>query len=219
MKALREQVQKLKIPYPQKWLFWSEVQEHLSCLPLRSDEAEVFSDEELMELYEIHNSFLFKFLDRRDPKIRMILEYSLAASPMVGFLVYLGKEGFMFEFIREGGVAMLPILVLGLLLTLRELSLFFRLVVIKDHSKMKLDVTALSTGGMALLALGLGATALGIYYSANATLSQHASGGFFIEGVKESMGPLIVSSGVAAFVLILHLTLRQLMEFWKAPIA
>lgn len=139
---------------------------------------------------------------------------------MVGLLIFLGKEGFMFQFVREGGAGMLPILVLGLLLVLRELRSFLQLIIIKDHSQnnLKMDSTALLIGGAALIALGFGATALGIYYSANATIASNAPTSLFITGVKESMGPIIVSSCFAAFVFILHFTTRRLMVTWKAPI-
>jgi hypothetical protein len=115
---------------------------------------------------------------------------------------------------------MLPILLLGTVLFLRELNLFFRTIVAKDHSKpnLNIDTSSVLIGGFALTILGLGATALGVYVSANGVVAQNLPISIFLTGLKESMGPIIVSAVFSALIFILHFVTRRMLVSWKAPI-
>ncbi len=216
---LSNQVKDLKIPYPHKLLLSVELEEHM-LYRSQSEDMGGFSGEETSELYEIHNNFIFKFLDRLSPKSRRFFEITILGLPVVGFLIYLIKEDFMIQFIREGGAVMLPILLLGFALSVRELHFFFRTVVVKDHSisSLNIDTSSVLVGGLALLVLGIGATALGIYVSANGVVSGNLPVAIFLTGLKESMGPMIVSSTLSALVLIVHFSTRRMLVAWKAPI-
>lgn len=73
MKEIKEQLRKLKIPYPQKLLLSVEIEDHLLNAPLSPEDSKSFSQEEISEFYEIHNNILFKYLDRLDPRIKKFL--------------------------------------------------------------------------------------------------------------------------------------------------
>lgn len=126
----------------------------------------------------------------------------------------------MINFIYEGGAPMYPILILGSFLIFRELVLFLRTIVIKDHSSknLKIDTNSVFIGSLALLALGIGASALGIYFTVNAGASSKMPIEILLFGLKESLGGIILSCAMASLILILHFSTRRILFGWKAPL-
>jgi hypothetical protein len=219
MKEVSKQLKNLGIPYPQKLLLESELAEHFLRIP--SEEENKFSASELNELSQTHNNILYKLLNQLDPKLKHKIEYLTLGMLMVAFLNFLNKEDFMMNFIYEGGAPMYPILILSSILLFRELMLFFRTVVIKDHSNknLKIDTNSVFLGSLALLASGIGTSALGVYFTANGVASHKLSNEIFLFGLKESLGGIILSCTAASLVLILHFTTRRILLSWKAPLS
>lgn len=158
MDEWRKQIENLTIPYPKKSDLICEIKEHL--LHRREERSSAFEEEDLRELYEVHNTRLMKALAKILPKARISIELILSATPILALTVYLFMEEFMLDFIRQGGAGMLTILVIGSLLLLRELVFLFRVVIIKDHSPKHIafDSVAVTMGAVALNILGIGVT-------------------------------------------------------------
>ena len=212
MKPYERQLRELRIPYPQK----HDLERELSSLPNPSE----FQEEDLREFYDLHNNFLHKILTTFSKEWRERTETTFILAPLFFLTIFIGKEKFMIQFIKEGGLGMLAILALTCPLIYRETLNLFRLFILKDHSakNLHLDTASVQIGCLALLILGIAGTSMGIYYSASAVVSTGAHQSLFLAGVKESLGNLILSSACAGLVLVMHYTSRRLMIRWHAPI-
>ncbi len=60
---------------------------------------------------------------------------------------------------------------------------------------------------------------MGIYRSIQGVLESHASYNILLAGIGESVTPLILSSMLAALVLLVHYTVRSLIGCWGVPIS
>lgn len=212
-----DQIRDLKIPLPTKNDILNEIQSD-TCLAENDRGAPLeFIEEDLKEFYSVHNNALFKFLDQFSETIKEKIETSLVVFPVVSVFLFLGKERFMIDFIRDGGWGMLAILGLGLPLLVRESLGLFRLAVIKDHcaKNLRLDTPSVQLGCLALISLGLAGTGLGIYYTASAVISHPEYQNLFVQGLKESVGNIILSSSFASVILIIHFTSRRLLIRWN----
>jgi len=219
MGSIKAQLDDLQIPYPQKKEFELEVRGDLHSAP-QNREVE-FASEDLEELYQIHNTQLLKILNFYS--IKKHAELAFTMFPLTLLLTYLGKERFMIEFIREGGLPMLIIIALGLPLIFREGLNLFRLLVIKDHSEKNrhLDTSSVMLGCLALLCLGLGGTGTGLYLTASAVIKAGVTPDMMLlgfQGMKESLGNIILSTTAASLILIMHFTTRKMLMRWQAPI-
>lgn len=214
----KDQIEELKIPYPQKVALAHEIAEHLEHFP---DEKNNFlENENLAELYQIHNTAALKYLEGLHPKIRSSVEFVFAVAPITALLIYLKGENFMFDFIQQGGAGMYAILAVGGLLLLREILLTFRVIVIKDHSKgnLNIDTQTAVIGALALMFLGICATGLGTYWAASYVEHKELPTSIFITGLRESVTCLIVSSSIATLILLMHFFTRRTLIKWKAPL-
>ena len=126
----------------------------------------------------------------------------------------------MIDFFREGGAGMIVILLVGAILLFRELGLFFRTVLIKDHSKknLRLDSMSVIVGVLALVLLGLGVTSLGAYVSVTGVMEHGLPINILLIGLKESITAFIVSATFSSLILHMHFTTRRLLNLWRAPI-
>lgn len=218
MRKIDEQIANINIPYPQKLFLKVEIEDHL----LRSKEdVPEFAPNELKALSDIHNTLAYRQLNSVSEKVRTKIEFTILVTPILGLLYFLTKEDFMINFIYEGGAPMYPILLLGAVLVFRELSLFFKTIIVKDHSpkNLNIDTNSVLIGAFALIALGIGASALGLYFTAMGVASGKPPIEVFFYGLKESLGGIILSSTLAAFILIMHFTTRRLLLNWKAPLS
>jgi hypothetical protein len=217
MHAWETQVAELKIPYPARVHLARELACHLAHAPEEQDP--VLSADELADFYAIHNTWLLRALERVPERLRLAIELLLAGGPMTALLVYVKGESIMFDFIKQGGAGMHVILVVGALLLLRELHLLWRTLVIKDHSRknLRLDTPSVAIGALALVLIGLGATGMGIFYAASYVEHQNLPATVFIQGLREASTCFIVSSVLAALVLLLHVFTRRTLLRWKVP--
>lgn len=218
MEDWRRQLEQLKIPYPQKHNLICEIAEHVSHFP--DENSDVFGPENLLDFYEVHNTKLLKVLESASPRLRSAVELILAGAPLMVLTIYLTREEFMLNFIREGGAGMWVILIIGMLLLLKEMLLLFRVIVIKDHSREHVspDTMAIVVGTIALVLIGIGSTALGAYYSASAFVrSEGLPINILVAGLSESITCLVVSTSLAATILLLHFFIRQTLVSWKVP--
>jgi hypothetical protein len=219
MENWQKQLDELKIPYPQKHHLFSEIAEHLSHFP--NENSDVFNSDSLSDLFCIHNTRFLKFLAGLSSQTRSIVEFFFAGGPLLALLIYLTTEGFMLNFIKEGGAGMWVILGIGILLFIREALLFFRVVVIKDHSKeyLSIDTMNVVASSIALVLLGIGASALGAYSSAAIYVrNEDLPVKILIVGLSESITCLVMSTSFAALILLLNLFIRQVLITWKVPL-
>ncbi len=161
MSTWKTQLERMKLPYPQKAALQREIAVHLEHCP--EEDAEAFSEENLAELYWIHNTVILRLFETFPRKLRLTFEYFLAGAPLVASLIYLHREDYMLEFIRQGGVGMYVVLIIGAGLGSREILLLFRVLVVKDHSEenLRVDTMTVLVGVAALVLLGVSATVLG----------------------------------------------------------
>jgi len=216
MSKIREQIQDLPIPYPQK----KHLELEIEADPTSHQEGSHFQKEDLEELYGVHNNSVYKLLSCLRPTWKNRIETAIALVPLTILTVTYGKEKFMIEFIKEGGFGMLAILALSIPLFYRECMNIFRLILVKDHSKrnLKIDSSAVQIGCLAITFLGFAGTALGIYYTATAAIASPAHQDILIIGVKESLGNVILASAFASLILVMHYTSRSLLNRWQAPL-
>lgn len=219
MSKVLRQLQDLSIPYPNKLLLQVELEDHFAACGEEQD-AQI-TESEIEEFSSIHNTNFYKATRRLSQTVRITLEHLILLTPITGLIFYLTKEDFMINFIYEGGVPMYPILLLGGILFYRELMLFFKTIIIKDHSSKNLviDTNSVFIGSLALIASGVGASALGLYFTANGVASNKLPIEIFFFGLKESLGGIILGSTMAAIILVVHFTTRRLLFSWKAPIS
>lgn len=219
MSKILKQIQDINIPYPHKLFLQVEVEDHLSACDDARDTF--FTDGEIEEFSNIHNTRFYKVTQQWSEKVRITIEHLILLAPITGLIFYLTKEDFMINFIYEGGAPMYPIILLGGILLYRELLLFFKTIVVKDHSAKNLDIDTNSVfiGSLALIALGIGASALGLYFTASGVAANKLPIEVFLFGLKESLGGVILGTTMATIVLIVHFTTRRLLFSWKAPIS
>ncbi len=188
MSKIFRQLQDLNIPYPQKLFLQVELEDHLSVCDDRGDM--LLTESEIEEFSSIHNTSFYNATKRLNQKARTTIEHLILLAPITGLILYITKEDFMINFIFEGGAPMYPILLLGGILLYRELMLFFKTVIVKDHSSknLSLDTNSVFIGSLALIALGLGASALGLYFTANGVATNKLPVEVFLFGLKESLG-------------------------------
>lgn len=220
MDEFENQLKKLQIPYPQKRELELEVYSDISN---DGGKGLAFLPEDLDELYQIHNTAFFKSLNKLSQKLRAKCEIAVTLIPIILLLTYLAREGFMFEFIREGGFPMLIIIAISLPLLYREVLNMFRLFIVKDHSKknLSLDTPSVLLGCLTLICLGFGGTGTGLYYTARGVVAVGLSNEMMLTaltGLKESLGSIILGSVAASLVLVMHYTSRRLMVRWEAPL-
>jgi hypothetical protein len=196
----RQQVLDLEIPYPEKARLLRELEDHVKHRP--DETLDSFSGEALADLRDIHASVWLKALERLGPRTRSAVETAFAAAPITALLIDLQRRNFMLEFIREGGAGMYPILALGAALMIRELLLLGRVVIVKDHKaeNLRLDSTTVLLGALALVMLGVCATGLGLYTAASFVETKGLPASVFVQGLRESITCLIVSSSFAALI-------------------
>lgn len=217
MPMWKEQIDSLKIPYPQKVSLSREIEAHIEFCPEEADQK--ITKEDLNELYRVHNTLLLRLLENASPTIRSLIEFLFAGGPMMALFIYLGRENFMLDFIMQGGAGTIVVLVVGALLLVRELHLLWRVVLIKDHSKknLNLDTTTVAIGVMALVLIGLCATGLGTYATAAYVEQKGLPSAVFIVGLRESITCLILSTSIAAVILFLHFFTRRTLLHWQVP--
>lgn len=215
----KSQIQSTSLPYPNKREILDEIEEHVLHNP--GEAKEIFSEESLNDLYGIHNTKFKQALDKMDPSLGLRIQKFLVLCPLVGLSLFILKERFMLEFLNEGGAGMILILLIGLILLGREAFYFLRLILIKDHSTGSIQVDSFSgiVGSCALVVLGLAVGFLGAYLTLNSVLAHQLGRETLIMGLKESLSPLIVSSTMAALILLIHFSTRRLLLHWKAPLA
>lgn len=204
------------LPFPQRASLTRELEEHARHFP--GSEAEL-RQEDVEELREIHSTLLLRLLEKADPVSRGVIEFLFSGGPITACAIYVAKENFMLEFIRQGGAGMYVILVVGALLLLKEAYLFWKAIVIREHSdkNLRLDTATVAVASGGLVLLGICATALGIYFAANYASQPGVPAEVFLAGVKEALGCLIVSSSLSALVLFLHFFTRRTLLRWKVP--
>ena len=217
MSKLAKQIRASRIPYPQKFELEQEICSDLAQSP--SHNNALLSVEDLRELEEIHSSKLTRALENAGPG-RSFLETVIAYLPLIIVGVTIYKEQTMIEFIREGGAGMYAILFIGLFLMAREIKSVFLLLIARDHRKenLRIDTWSVVTGCSALMLLGVGGSALGVYVSMKASLAAAASLPILLTGLSESLAPLILSALICACVMLAHFATRRVMSFWRAPI-
>lgn len=127
----------------------------------------------------------------------------------------------MVNFVREGGIGMYAIMIVGVLLLGRELLHVVRLMIVKDHSRgnLRLDTSTVLLGCFALLLLGLGSTVLGFYLSAESATRSGFSQEILLIGAKESVTHMVLSSFLCSVILLAHYGTRRLLHIWRAPLA
>jgi hypothetical protein len=218
MKRWKKQIDELDIPYPQKHRLVTEIEDHFQNSSESDDE--IFAEEALEEFISIHNRTSLLFLRRLPRPLRNCIELTLTGVPLMGLLVYLIKEKFMYQFFVNGGASMIAILAIGLLLLGREGLLFTRVLVLKEHSKenLRVDSNSVLVGSLALTVLGISSACLGLYVSITSSLANNAPGSIVLAGVAESITNIILSGSLAALILIMHYTTRKLLLHWQAPI-
>lgn len=217
MNKLAKQIRDSRIPYPQKIQLEQELRSDLEHSP--SHKNVLLSVEDLRELEDIHSSTLTRALETAGPGRRYIeLFISYLPLMMTGLSIY--KEQAMVEFFREGGSGMYAILFLGLFLMAREIRNVFLLLIARDHRRenLRLDSWSAVAGCSALMLLGVGWCALGVYISMKAALMADTSMTILLTGIRESLTPLIFSALFAALVLLAHFATRRVMMFWRAPV-
>jgi len=216
----RVQIEDLSIPYPQKQQLLAEIEEHFQNT---NEDEESFGSEALQEFTSIHNNSALLVLRKLPQPIRTLIELFFIGGPLMGLLTYLIKENFMTELFHKGGAAMYPILAIGLFLLLREALLFFRVAMLRDHTKKNLNIDSSSVliGSLALAVIGVGATFAGIYVSIASAMANESQPHYewVVAGVGEAISNIVLSSILVAFVLLLHYTTRKLLLRWQAPIA
>jgi hypothetical protein len=217
MNPWKEQLDKLNIPYPQKTILCNEIQRHIENFPEQCDQT--FTHEAMNDLYEIHNTALFRFLESLHPTFRHVFEFVFAAAPITVLLIYLMEENFMSQFIHEGGPGMYVILAIGILMLAREFRLLQRVFIVKDHSPESLNIDSMTVviGTLALVLMGVTVRGLGAYHSALFVGNENLPISILIIGLKESITGLVLSSSLAAVILLLHFFTRRMMVKWKIP--
>src|SRR4051812_21741922 len=103
MRRIRDQIEKLDIPYPQRWLLQREIAGDLACTPGGAD-AEL-APEIARELSAIHATRAHRLL-KRCGALRQLIEVTTAFLPMAFALTLLTEDDAMLNFIREGGIGM-----------------------------------------------------------------------------------------------------------------
>ncbi len=217
----RIQIEDLSIPYPEKKQLLAEIEDHFQ--KTNESETEGFGIDALDEFTSIHNSAALLALRKLPRLARTAIELFFIGGPLMGLLTYLIKENFMTELIHKGGAAMYPILAIGLFLLFREALLFFRVAMLRDHTKRNLSVDSSSVliGSLALSVIGIGATFAGIYVSIASAMATESQPHYdwIVLGVGEAISNVILSSILVAFILLLHYTTRRLLVRWQAPIS
>lgn len=217
MNLWTQQIRKSRIPYPQKHLLEMEVHQDLRAA---SEDHVEFSAEDLVALEGIHSTSIFQYLESIGSWKKNV-ESIVALIPTLLPLFYLTKEGFMIDFIREGGLGMYSILAVGGFLFAREMKNVFRLIIVKDHGRdnLRLDTSSVLLGCLALMFLGIGWSLLGIYISANAAIVSGNTNQILLIGTKESLTPTILSALISALILLAHYSTRRILHIWNAPFA
>lgn len=214
----KNQIEKLELPYPARFQLTDEIEEHLRYFP--EEKNNLFAEESLNDFYQIHNTSLKKALDGFGPRVSRFVQNALVLFPLSGLILFLGKERFMIDFIRQGGAGMIAILLVGLGLIFRELNLFVRTILIKDHSRKNLQIDSISVvlGSLALVLLGVGVTCLGAYVTVTGVVENKMGYDILAIGLKESITAVIVSTSFASLILLLHFSTRRFLVSWKAPL-
>lgn len=220
MANYRSQLEQINIPFPERHRFESEILQDLAELN-HETECDQFSAEDLQELKRIHSTWSSRCLSEFQHGPRQAIESTASYLPLVLALIYTFKEDQMIQFIRDGGAGMLVILSLGFLLLGREALRGLRLLIIKDHSKLNLQIDSVSVGlGCASLVLfGLAWTAFDLYVVLRAVSENHWPQEALIVGARESLTPLILSTLMAAMILLAHFATRRVLTVWRAPIS
>lgn len=201
----REQVDGLKIPFAPKRALRNELDQHFAH---SEEESESFTPDELAEFEDIHNTWIYKSPHKSK------LETAITLIPLAALMTLITKETLVLEFMKEGGPGMILIVVIAAALLIRELMLATRVLISKDHAKLRVDSTSTLISALALTIIGVLGTCSGLYLSAQAGAS-HPD--IFIEGFKESMTCVIVASAGAALVLLMHFATRRMLMIWSAP--
>lgn len=218
-KHITSQIKDLNIPYPQKHLLELEVRQDLEHAD--SPDKQGFSKTDLCDLHEIHSTKIYRFLTQFGDR-RKNIELLAAFIPLMTGVIFIFKEDFMMNFIREGGFpGMYAILIIGVFLLGKELLNMFRLLMIKDHSakNLDLDTSSVLLGCLALVFMALGCTALGIYKTADTVTRSQMPYELLIVGAKESMTPLVLGSLLSVLIVLAHYATRNVLRLWHAPLS
>ncbi len=138
----KDQIENLKIPYPEKLRLLNEISAHIEHRP--EEDQTSFQDEELAELYDVHNTKVLKALETLPSGRRAFVENGFASAPLVVLIIYLTEERFMTQFMHEGGPGMYAILAIGVALLIREMLLIQKVIVLKDHSPKNLRIDTMT---------------------------------------------------------------------------
>lgn len=218
--SIKTQISRSGIPYPQRHWLAVEVERDLEAVGVATDDAK-FLHEELEELSELHATHLYRWLAGFGAYRRMV-ETWLSVFPLMMGGLFIFKEMKMIEFMIQGGVSgMLIILALGLFLLGKEILQMLRLVFIKDHSaqNLQLDSTSVFLGCAGVMFIAIGWTAMGLYKTTQAVMLQQNSMAILLEGAHESLTPVVLASALSALVVFAHYTTRNIMRIWHAPVS
>lgn len=211
------QLQKSRIPYPQRYFLEMEIRQDLNHV---GSEFECFTPHDLKELENVHCTKAFHWLTRFGNHARYF-ECFISYVPLILAVHFLIKEDKMIDFIRDGGAGMYAILAIGFYLLARELQIVFRLVLVKDHAaeNLRLDTSSTLLGCLALASLGFGWSVMGVYVSINGAIATTTPLPIITMGMKESLTPLILSTLMTPLILLAHYGTRRTLHHWHVPLA
>ena len=209
--SVESQIRAARIPYPFKALLEME-----AVADARELGETSISPESLRELEELHSTRLDRWLSLSPA--RRLIEALSAFGPLGLIFIFIFKEQSMIQFIREGGPGMFVILALGFFLLGKEALSMFRLLVVRDHSRLQMDSASVWLGCLALMFLGVAIALMGFRLSAGAALETHASSEILLAGIRESVTAVILSSLLSTLIVVMHYATRQILFMWRAPI-
>lgn len=218
---LRDLEARLTMPYPERAAFISEVGDDLEqtyrrLLTAGSNAEDArrqalaeleFSNADLVELGVVHAPSAARAVARLPLSARSLVEDFGGVVPLIVFTLFMVEEDSMIEFLREGGVqSVVVILALGGLGLGLELQRAFRWFVLRDHSEPSLS--GFSTGPLYLAGAcflsGVLSTAFGVRLSLAAAAISNAPDTAIRAGVSESLAGLIVATGITGAIVLLH---------------
>jgi hypothetical protein len=220
---------RLNIPYPERSAFIAEVASDLErayeefCAEGYSEsEAKVRALEQLelkaddiQSLNALHESGLIKTLNKLPSGMRQVLVDFSGVVPLVIFNFYVLREGFMFEFLREGGwPGVVTVLGLGLLGVLINFKHVFRWFLLRDHSLESLR--GFTNGPLYLAAgvflVGVVAAAAGYRIVFSKWSDGLISDSVAKAGLSEPLSILMLGAFMSGVIVLLHGWLAS----WKA---
>jgi hypothetical protein len=231
--ALARLEEKLDLPYPERADLIEEIAADLEqayearrAAGLTDDQARAevlreidLSDDTVRALHSVHIPAARRALLHLPPPARDTVEWLTAVVPLFGLFLMLSTEVPMAHFLREGGMFIWSVVIvggLGLLLQLHRTFLWF---VLRDHSVAALrrnTSTPLYLAAATFL-LGVLATAVGYYAVFYGWSSGELSDAQLRAGLREPLPNVILGAALATLIVIVQGALQAGLRAMRIP--